>query len=82
MVWASPDPYLAAGDLPDLYFYLGICLAVGNGGQSAAGPAFQPVWASHFAYHFNIRPVRSGLVWHIKFHGVRGSADVSSPKGG
>lgn len=82
MVWTSGNPHLAADDLPDLYFHFRVCMAVGDGGKSAAWSAFQSVWFYYFVCYPYCYPVGNHLVRDIKFYGVCSPADVSAPEGG
>ena len=82
MVWTSRNPYLAADDLPDLYFYFGICMAVGDGGEPSAGLKFQSVWSYYFACYPYRHPIGNHMVRDIEFYGMCSPADVPAPEGG
>lgn len=57
-------------------------MAMGDGGEPAARPAFQSVWFHHFDYYPHHYPVGNNMVRDIEFYGVCGSADVPAPEGG
>lgn len=67
---------MAAGYLSDIYFYLRIGLAVGDGGKSAARPAVSLIQCPDLLCHAGGGSVGGNLVWYIIFYGICGFADV------
>ena len=57
-------------------------MAVGDGGEPAARPAFQSVWFYYFAGNAPCHSVGNHMVRDIEFYGMCSPADVPASEGG
>lgn len=57
-------------------------MAVGDGGEPVAWPAFQSVRVPYFACYPYRHPIRNHMVRDIEFYGVCSPVNVPAPEGG